>query len=80
MQLFINGELLEEIPFSKPKVKDVTYLPADNKLYVGCRKHNLELKDFTDVEMDELAFWRSYIPNEKLNWFTGSISKSTKRT
>lgn len=73
LQMFINGALLEEIPFSR--VKDEPQMPADNKLYVGCRVHNLEEKDFTNAEIDELAFWNHYIPDDKLKWFTGAISK-----
>ena len=73
LQMFINGALLEEIPFAR--VREDPQMPADNKLYVGCRVHNLEEKDFTNAEMDELAFWNKYLPDEKLKWFTGAISE-----
>ncbi|XP_067933217.1 uncharacterized protein [Watersipora subatra] len=73
VQLFINSELQEEIPFAVPMEEAQT--PADNKMYVGCRNHELTLKDFADYEMDELALWNKYMPDHKIIDFTGAISK-----
>lgn len=72
--MFINGALVEEIPFSRVR-DESTYMPSDNKLYVGCRVHNQEEKDYSNAEMDELAFWIKYLPDEDLKYFTGEISK-----
>ena len=71
VQLFINSELQEEIPFAR--LKQTPQMPSDNKVYVGCRKHELTLKDYADYEMDELAFWAKYLPDNKIADFTGSI-------
>jgi len=68
--------LLEEIPFSKGKEFLPSRLATDNKLYVGCRKEGSDMKDFTNAEIDELAFWIHYLPDENLEWFTGAISES----
>lgn len=79
IQLFINGELRSEIPFSTAisEEEPLPYLlPADNSIYLGCRKESVgAFVDHTDAEVDELAFWIQYLPNEKIRWFTGSISK-----
>lgn len=71
--MFINSELLEEIPFSRPTEGAVRQLPEEDKMYVGCRRLDFELKDFGDMEMDELAFWISYLPDDKIIEFTGAI-------
>ena len=78
VQVFINGALLDEIPFPRTKVS--ADLPLDNKLYVGCRKEDNTLTDFTNMEMDELAFWRYYMPDKKIKLFTGAISESRPRS
>jgi len=52
-------------------------MPADNKLYVGCRKlgFSSSLQDYLDVELDELAFWGKYLKDKQLLWLTGAISE-----
>lgn len=71
--------MLEEIPFSEPDKPSLQY-PADNKLYIGCRSYDKTSADYSDMGMDELAFWRKYLLDEEIKYFTGEISEFTKRS